>query len=111
MEPASPAHRMEELMSLRLKLISLCASEDNSLLTFQDLRGCCTEPGILLTHTAMMTPPEAALLAKFPSEQLEIFSLTKAVTSVIHKLLPNDQIFHPEASKCSRISTKLVFYR
>lgn len=50
---------------------------------------------MLNTQTGMMKPEKEAVLLSFILEQFEIFSITKAVTSVIHKLLPNDQILPP----------------
>lgn len=47
------------------------------------------------TQTEMTKPQNEAVLLSFQTEQFETFSITKAVTSTIHKLLPSDQILHP----------------
>lgn len=43
----------------------------------------------------MMKPRKEAVLLSFVSEQCETSSITKAITLIIHKLLPSDQILHP----------------
>lgn len=47
------------------------------------------------TQTGMTKPQNEAVLLSFQREQIETFSITKAITSTILKLLPSDQILHP----------------